>query len=99
MHAGEWSKDASAFVQVVKLWSTTGEEGVMKEVVINAYVESLRLFWIVMCVLAGVAFMTSLLCTKELSLERELETEQGFIHDRKSKNPSVDEEQPHSSSK
>lgn len=99
IYASEWSKDASAFVQVVKLWSNTGEEGVMKQVVIEAYVESLRFVWLIMCVLAAAAFMASVCFTKELSLERELETEQGFIHDRKSKVLSVDEEQPEDSSK
>lgn len=38
--AESWSRDASSFVQVVKAWSDIGEEGVMKEAVIIAYVES-----------------------------------------------------------
>ena len=100
IHADKWSKDASAFVQVVKQWSAIGEEGAMKEVVIKAYVESLRFVWFIMCVLAAVALMASIFWTEEISLERELETDQGFIHDRKnkdynlkSKSPIVDEEQ------
>jgi len=83
MNASAWSKDASAFVQVVKQWSTVGEEGVMKEVVVKAYVESLRFVWFIMCVLAAVAFLASVFWTKEISLERELETEQGFRYDNK----------------
>ena len=79
--ADEWSRDASSFVQVVKAWSDIGEEAVMKEVVIRAYVESLRMVWCVMCMLAGAAFIASLVWTDELSLERELETEQGFRYD------------------
>jgi MFS family permease len=79
--ADEWSRDASSFVQVVKAWSDIGEEAVIKEAVITAYVESLRMVWCVMCVLAGAAFIASLVWTNELSLERELETEQGFRYD------------------
>jgi len=79
--ADEWSREASSFVQVVKAWSDIGEEGVMKEVVIRAYVESLRMVWCVMCVLAGGASIASLVWTREISLERELETEQGFRYD------------------
>lgn len=97
-HAAEWSRDASAFVQVVNMWSDAGDEGVMKTAVIKTYIESLRFVWITMCVLAAVAFMASVVWTQELSLERELETEQGFIHDRKSKSAHVDEEQPEDSS-
>ncbi|KAJ8066849.1 hypothetical protein OCU04_004231 [Sclerotinia nivalis] len=78
VYANEWSKDASAFVQIVKAWSDTGAEGEMKQVVIGAYVESLKMVWIVMCALAGLAFVTSLIFTKEIAMSRELETDQGF---------------------
>jgi hypothetical protein len=88
--ADEWSRDASSFVQVVKAWSDVGEEGAMKEVVIRAYIESLRVVWCVMCVLAGAAFIVSLVWTKEISLEREIETEQGFIYNRKRKGTTDD---------
>ncbi|KAH7418703.1 major facilitator superfamily domain-containing protein [Cadophora sp. MPI-SDFR-AT-0126] len=79
--ADEWSREASSFAQVVKAWSDTGEEGVMKEAVVMAYVESLRMVWCVMCVLAGGASVASLVWTREISLERNLETEQGFRYD------------------
>jgi hypothetical protein len=68
-------------VQIVKAWSDIGEEGVMKEAVIMAYVESLRMVWCVMCALAGGASIASLVWTREISLERKLETEQGFRYD------------------
>jgi hypothetical protein len=83
MYAGEWSRNASALVEIIKGWSTEGEEGVMREIVVTAYVDSLRNVWIVMCVLAGLMFIANLIWTDELSLDRELETEQGFIHDLK----------------
>lgn len=76
-----WSRDASSFVQVVKALPNTGVEGELKAVVIEAYVESLRMVWIVMTVLAGAAFVASIVWTAEISLERELETEQGFRYD------------------
>ena len=79
-------------MQVVKAWNDIGEEGVMKEVVIRAYIESLRMVWCVTCVLAGVAFIASLVWTREISLERDLETEQGFRYDGAEKWPIVDEE-------
>ncbi len=63
----------------------------MKETVVHAYVESLRMVWILMCVFAGLMFIASVIWIKEISLERELETEQGFRYD--VKNISGDEEQ------
>ena len=50
----------------------------IKEAVIMAYIKSLWMVWCVMCALAGRASIASLLWTREISLERELETEQGF---------------------
>jgi hypothetical protein len=79
--ADNWSRDASSFVQVVKAWSDIREEGVMKEAVIMDYVKSLRMVWCVMYALAGGASIASLVWTREISLERELETEQGFRYD------------------
>lgn len=83
-------------MQVVKTWPHEGEKGLMREVVVKAYVESLEMIWVVMCVLAGVAFLCSLIWIKEISLNRELETEQAFIHDRKA--ASLDEENSKTSS-
>ncbi|RAL59143.1 hypothetical protein DID88_006699 [Monilinia fructigena] len=83
VHANEWSKDASAFVQIVKAWPNAGAEGEMKQVVIGAYVHSLKMVWIVMCALAGLAFVNSLLFTKEIAMSGELETDQGFDYEYK----------------
>lgn len=55
----------------------------MKAAVLNAYVDGLRAMHIVMTVLGLVAFVCSLIWIKEISLDRELETQQGFIHDAK----------------
>ncbi|CZR51713.1 related to putative multidrug transporter [Phialocephala subalpina] len=89
--ADEWSRDSSSLVQVVKAWSREGEEGIMREVVVKAYVDSLRMVWIIMCVFAGLMFIASVLWIKDISLERALETEQGFRYD--AKNASGNEEQ------
>jgi len=32
----------SSFIQVIKAWSDVGEEGAIKEVVIRAYIKSLK---------------------------------------------------------
>lgn len=96
--ADSWSRDSSSFVQVVKAWSDIREEGVMKEAVIQVYIKSLRIVWCVMCVLARAAFIASLVWTREISLDRELETEQGFRYNSDKKGPTIDEEAASASS-
>jgi hypothetical protein len=91
-YADEWSMNASALVEIMKTW----EESLMKETVVKAYVESLQMVWIVACAAAGVALVATLIFMKELSLERELETDQGFRYDIDSKTPSVDIEKAES---
>jgi hypothetical protein len=81
--ANAWSINASSFVQVVKAWGEEGAQGLMKEVVIEAYVESLKMVWIIMCVLSGLMFVASVVWTDEISLKRDLETEQGFRYNAK----------------
>jgi hypothetical protein len=53
----------------------------MREAVVTAYVESLRMVWIVMTIFAGLIFVASLIWIDELSLTRDLTTEQGFIYE------------------
>jgi hypothetical protein len=93
IYAGTWSRDASSLVQVVKTWSNEGAEGEMKKFVIGAYVESLRMVWVVMCVLAGLMFMCSVLWIKELGLHTGLETDQGFRFKGDKKNPNAMDEE------
>lgn len=83
-HATEWSKDASALVAVIKNIPDEAARLALKE----AYVDANKMIWIVICALAGVAFLVSLL-TEDLSLDRMLETEQGY----KNKQKTADEEQ------
>ena len=73
--AGEWSKDAAALVQVLK----TMNKGVVRDELAVAYADSLKVVWATMCGLAAVAMVSSVF-VKGYSLEREMETEQGFVH-------------------
>jgi MFS family permease len=84
-NASEWARNAMAFVEVLRIMP----EGKVKTLLVEAYVDGLRMVWIVMCALCGIALVLSLLFTKDISLERPLETEQAFIHDRKA--PCVEE--------
>lgn len=76
--AGEYSKDAAGLVQVIKAM----ENGLAKTQLIQAYADSIKVIWVTMCGLAGVALFT-LLFVKEYSMDIALETEQGFKHDGK----------------
>lgn len=75
--ADEWADDASALVQMVK--DLTPDMKAMKDTIVEGYVEGLRTVWMVMCILACVALVVSVLGVKSKSLDRDLETEQGLI--------------------
>ena len=77
-NATEWARDASALVPILKAM----ENGPAKQALKEAYVDANKMIWIVICALAGVAFLVSLL-TEDLSLDRVLETEQQFQDKRK----------------
>jgi MFS family permease len=76
--ASELAKDAAALVEVIK--QTSEGEGKMELKV--AYVESLRTVWIVLCALAGVCLVVSMII-KGYDLNVGLETEQGLIQGEK----------------
>lgn len=81
--AGAYSSDASGLVQIIK----TMQHGVARTQLIQSYADSLKLVWIVMCALAGVALLSGFLI-KGFELDRALETEQGFHVDK----TAIDEE-------
>lgn len=78
-NSDDWAKDASALVEIIRKLPNNDT----KQQLVTAYIDSLKVIWIVMCALCGVAFLLSLAFTENISLERPLETDQGFIHDRK----------------
>lgn len=78
-NASHLARDASALVEIIKKLRDTN----LQQQLVMAYVDSLKAIWIVICVLCGVAFLLNLAFTKNISLERPLETDQAFIHDRK----------------
>lgn len=71
--AGAYASDASGLVQIIK----TMQHGPARTQLIQSYAESLKLVWIVMCALAGLALLSSFLI-KGFELDRALDTEQGF---------------------
>lgn len=64
--AAELSRDVSALVEVIRRMLI--EEDGMKRELVMAYMDSLRVLWVIMCVLLGIAFIAGLF-TKERSLE------------------------------
>ena len=76
-NAAAYSADAAALVQLIK--SLPAHQALLKARLVAGYVDALRIVWAVMCGLAGVALLASLM-TKDLSLDRALETEQGFCY-------------------
>jgi MFS family permease len=78
--ARELAKDAAALVQIIK----ETPEGPNKLDLRTAYVDSVRVIFIVLCALSAVALVSSLFI-KSYDLNRALETEQGFVEVKKSK--------------
>ncbi|KAL8714746.1 MAG: hypothetical protein Q9220_001259 [cf. Caloplaca sp. 1 TL-2023] len=76
--ADEYSKDAASLVQIIKAM----QDGVAKESLKHAYADSLKVVWATMCGLAAVGLIASL-WTKGLDMNKPLETEQGFIEEKR----------------
>lgn len=71
--AGEYSKDATNLVNIIKGM----KDGAQKTDLMKAYSDSLHVIWLLMTVLSAVALV--LCCfTKEFTLEQEHNTNQGF---------------------
>lgn len=71
--ASEYAKDASSLVQIIKAM----DDGLKKTQLIQGYADSLKIVWVVMCGLAFLGLCVSL-PIQALSLDRVLETQQGF---------------------
>jgi MFS family permease len=78
--ANELAKDAAALVQIIK----ATPEGQNKLDLRTAYVDSVRVIFIVLCALSAVALVSSFFI-KSYDLNRALETEQGIVQGKKSK--------------
>lgn len=76
MHAEEWSQDASGLVQIIR----TLPEGAARTNLVQCYADALRVVWIVMTALSAFAMVSSVF-VQHFDLNRELETEQGFVFD------------------
>ncbi|KAL8822773.1 MAG: hypothetical protein Q9191_006497 [Dirinaria sp. TL-2023a] len=78
-NAEAYSRDAASLVQIIKQFPP--DQSSVKAELIQAYADSLKIVWLTMCGLGGVAMIASL-ATKGLDLNRPLETEQGFWEER-----------------
>lgn len=87
--ASELAKDAAALVQIIK----ETPEGQDKLDLRTAYIDSVRVIFIVLCALASVALVSSFFI-KSYDLNRALETEQGFKEEKKSKENGAEEGTP-----
>jgi len=96
--AEEWSKDASAMVEVIR--NLPAAQIHLKNGLIGVYMDSLKGLWIVMATFACLATVVCWLFTDETSLDRELVTEQGFrdgtVHDVEKRAKSVKWYKPNS---
>lgn len=79
--ADEFSRDASALVETIK--GLPEGQAQVKDGLIAAYVDSLHMLYMVMCGMAGAAMILSMIFTKGHTLNRGIETDQGFLGDRK----------------
>lgn len=78
-NAATYARDASSLVQIIATMSTDNPDRLD---LIRSYADALKVVWIVMCALAGVAMIASA-WTEGLGLDRELGTEQGFVRERR----------------
>lgn len=82
--AEEYSRDAAALVQIIK----QVERPEVKAQLVQSYADALKVVWLTMCGLAGVAMVASI-WTKGLDMNTPLETEQGFWDERERKRSEV----------
>ena len=76
--AVEWSQDSTALVEIIKVMP----HGLARDDLIQSYADALKVIWMVMCGLSGAALIISLFI-QHFDLNRELETEQGFVYKEK----------------
>ena len=74
--ASQYSKDATALVSIIKAM----QEGEEKTQLVQAYADSLKSIWLVMCALSAAAMLANVFIQK-YSLQQEHSTLQGFHED------------------
>lgn len=79
-HADEWSRDASALV--VAVHALKPEQKVIKDFIVEAYVDALRSVWVLMIIISSVSFVIALVGIKHKELDTQLKTEQGLVEKR-----------------
>ena len=80
--AGEYSKDASTLVQLIKEMRGQPEAAQQVRDLIQAYSDALKIVWVVMCALSAVAMLSSFFI-KSYDMDQPLKTEQGFKEEKK----------------
>ncbi|KAH8798357.1 major facilitator superfamily domain-containing protein [Xylogone sp. PMI_703] len=80
---GDWAKYASTVSSVIRYLPNNN----IKSDIVDAYVYSLRDIWIVLCALSSIALVLSLVFVRDIPLDRELETQQGFKYHAKTRLP------------
>jgi hypothetical protein len=80
---GEWAQNATSFVEAAQAAQRlrTGPDDELNRVLVQTFVDSLGMVWKVMCILAGIAFVISIIWIGELGLDRVFETDQAFQYD------------------
>ena len=73
-NATEWAADASALVDIIDAMV----EGPARDQLVQSYADALKVVWAVMCGLAFVGLVSSVL-TQHFTLDRPLETDQGMV--------------------
>ena len=72
--ADQYSKDASGLAQTIKSMPANEERAQL----VQAFADSLKIVWVVMCALSGVASIGSFF-VRDLTVDREHRTEQGLM--------------------
>lgn len=80
-HASEYALDATVLVEIIKAMP----DSLPKTDLIQSYADALKIVWATMAGLSGAALIASL-WTQHFSLDRVLETDQGFKHEEKDDN-------------
>jgi hypothetical protein len=75
--ANEYSRNANGLIQIIRAMPADSPVRIQ---LIQSYADALKVIWVVVCAFSGVALIASF-WTQELDLNRDLVTEQGFVHE------------------